>query len=222
MYPRTTWRWALALTLISVVACQFPTRPADPASRVAVSPKVLTLQQYQVADFTAVGLTSTGDTAAVAVRWSATSGAIIDTSTTGARHQGRYKAGSDTGKVKVVVKGGGSADTAVVTVTPAPVAIVVMSSAAVSVVAGQTVQLTATPEDAGGNPLSGRVVTWASTNPGAASINSSGLVSGVAAGAATVSATSEGQSGTVAVAVTAPPVASVTASPASAHRRVGH
>src|SRR5260370_12315275 len=108
MYPRTTWRWALALTLISVVACQFPTRPADPASRVAVSPKVLTLQQYQVADFTAVGLTSTGDTAAVAVRWSATSGAIIDTSTTGARHQGRYKAGSDTGKVKAVVTVGAS------------------------------------------------------------------------------------------------------------------
>src|SRR5258708_34175107 len=111
MYPRTRWRWALALTLISVVACQFPTRPADPASRVAVSPKVLTLQQYQVADFTAVGLTSTGDTAAGAVRWSATSGAIIDTSTTGARHQGRYNAGSDTGKDKGRVKGRGPADT---------------------------------------------------------------------------------------------------------------
>src|SRR5258708_3325342 len=216
MYPRTTWRWVLALTLLGVVACKFPTRPADPASRVTVSPKLLTLQQYQVADFTAIGLTSTGDTAAVAVRWSASSGAIIDTSTTGARHQGRYKAGSDTGKVKVVVKGGGSSDTAVVTVMPAPVAIVVMTSAAVSVVAGQTVQLTATPEDSSGNPLSGRLVTWASTNPGAASVNSSGLVSGVAAGAATVPATPQGQTGTVAVAVTPAPGASLSATPAPA------
>src|SRR5258708_19381171 len=130
MYPRTTWRWALALTLISVVACQFPPRPGDTDSRVAVSPKVLTLQQYQVAAFTAVGLTSTGDTAAVAVRWSATSGAIIDTSTTGARHQGRYKAGSDTGKVKVVVKGGGSADTAGRAVVPAPPPVLGLTSPA--------------------------------------------------------------------------------------------
>src|SRR5690349_709579 len=166
MYPRTTWRWALALALTGVVACEFPTRPADPAARLAVSPQVLTLHQYQVADFTAVGLTNTGDTAAVAVRWSVTSGAIIDTSTTSGQHHGRYRAGSDTGKVKIVAHGGGSADTAVVTVTPAPVAMVVMSSAAASVVAGQTVQLTATPEDSSGNPLSGRVVTWVSSNSG--------------------------------------------------------
>ena len=221
MYPRTTWRWALALALTGVVACEFPTRPADPASRLAVSPKVLTLHQYQVADFTAVGLTNTGDTAAVAVRWSVTSGAIIDTSTTSGRHHGRYRAGSDTGKVKIVAHGGGSADTAVVTVTPAPVAMVVMSSAAASVVAGQTVQLTATPEDSSGNPLSGRVVTWVSSNSGVATVNSNGLVSGVVAGAATVTAVCEGQSGAVAITVTAVPVASVAVDPTSASVSVG-
>jgi uncharacterized protein YjdB len=223
MYTRTTWRWALALALTGVVACEFPTRPRDTASQVTVSPKALTLQQYQVADFTAIGLTNTGDTATVVVRWSVTSGRMIDTSTSSGRHHGRYKAGADTGKVRIVAKGnpGGSSDTAVVTVTPAPVATVAVSPATASVAVGQTVQLAATPQDTGGNPLSGRVVTWASTNPGVAMVNGSGLVSGVAVGTAAVTAACEGQSGTVAITVTVAPVASVAVSPASASLMAG-
>jgi len=70
---------------------------------------------------------------------------------------------------------------------------------------GQTVQLTATPKDATGNALSGRVVTWASGNSGVASVSGNGLVTAKAAGSATITATSEGQNGTAAITVTAPP-----------------
>src|SRR2546427_4287254 len=96
----------------------------------------------------------------------------------------------------------GQSGTATVTVTalaPPPVATVAVSPASASVGVGQTVPLTATPQDASGNPLSGRVVTWASSNTAVATVNGSGLVSGVAAGPATITATSEGQSGTAAV-----------------------
>src|SRR3989454_4423616 len=54
-----------------------------------------------------------------------------------------------------------------------------------------------------------RSVTWASSNTAVATVNGSGLVSGGAAGPATITATSEGQSGMATVTVTAlaaPPV----------------
>jgi phosphatidylinositol-3-phosphatase len=83
-----------------------------------------------------------------------------------------------------------------------PVASVVVGPPSVTISVGGSAGLTATPEDANGNPLSGRVVTWSSDNTAAATVNGSGLVSGVAAGSATVVATSEGVSGTSAITVT--------------------
>src|SRR5207249_1341190 len=87
---------------------------------------------------------------------------------------------------------------------PAPAATVTLTPASATVNEGQTLQLTATPKDANGNPLVGRTVTWQSSNTSAATVNGSGLVSGVAAGSATITATSEGQSGTSAITVTPP------------------
>jgi len=226
MFTRTTWRRALALAITTVMACDIQSRTAlsgDEATRLDVFPKILVLQQNQSADFTAIAFTSTGDTADLAVSWSVTSGSITDTSSSSGRHRGRYRAGADTGKVKVVAKGrsGGPADTAVVTVTSAPVTAVAMNPASATVAVGQTVQLAATPQDVDGNPLPGRVVTWASTNPGVATVSGSGVVTGVAAGPATVTAACEGQNGTVAITVTVVPVASVAVSPASASVGVG-
>src|SRR5207245_8486140 len=67
---------------------------------------------------------------------------------------------------------------------------------------GQTRQLTAPREDASGNALAGRVVTWASGNTAVATVSGSGLVSGVAAGSAAITATSEGKSGSASITVT--------------------
>ena len=103
----------------------------------------------------------------------------------------------------------------------APVASVSVTPASASLTTGQTVQLTATPRDASGNALTGRVVTWTSNNTSVATVNSTGRVTAVAAGSATITATSEGQSGTAAVSVTPVPVASVSVSPASASVGVG-
>src|SRR5947208_3437826 len=98
-----------------------------------------------------------------------------------------------------------SGKTAVRGSVPAPVASMVLSPATVSVAAGSTVQLTATPRDSAGTALSGRTVSWASSNGGVATVSGAGVVTGVTAGAATVTATSEGKSGTATVTVTAPP-----------------
>src|SRR3989475_11603329 len=102
-----------------------------------------------------------------------------------------------------------------------PVASVTVSPATASVTVGATSQLTATAKDANGTALSGRVVTWATSNAAVATVSASGLVTGVAAGAATITATSEGQSGTSAMTVTNVPVASVTVTPAIATLLMG-
>src|SRR6266540_2282050 len=201
---------AVVLGVAAVLACEKPLNLTDPGtsavSRLVLSPKVFTLRQNQTVAFTAVGLTGTGDTANVAVSWSVTSGSITDTSTNNGKHYGRYKPGSDTGKVKVVAKGnpGGVSDTATVTVTPAPVASVTVTPATVSMLVGAAAPLTAITLDSAGNVLSGRATAWSTSNPAVASVSGSGLVTGVVAGSATITATSEGQSGTAAISVTAP------------------
>src|SRR2546427_203441 len=148
---------------------------------------------------------------------------MLDTSTNKGVHYGHYKAGAAPGSYKVIAAAqpGGKADTAVVTVSSVSVASVTVSPATATLQVGQTVQLTATPQDASGTPLAGRVVTWASSNTAAATVSASGLVTGVAAGAATITATSEGKSGTTAITVSTVPVASVTVSPATASLQVG-
>src|SRR5207245_1437105 len=98
---------------------------------------------------------------------------------------------------------------------PAPVATVTLTPASATLNEGQTLQLTATLKDANGNVLIGRSITWSSSNSSAATVNATGLVTGVVAGSATITATSEGQSGTSAITVVHMPVASVTVTPAS-------
>src|SRR5437667_367788 len=207
-------RCTVLVLTAALAACEKPVQLTDPINTVAqvvVSPRAVTVPTNQMVDFMAVALTTTGDTVPLAVSWSVTSGSVTDTSTSGGRHYGHYKAGSDTGKVKVIAHGnpGGSTDTAVVTVTPVPVSAVTINPASASVLVGQTAQLAATTFDSAGNVLTGRTV------------NGSGLVRASAAGSATITATSEGQSGTASISVSNVPVTSVAVSPATASLTVG-
>ena len=126
------------------------------------------------------------------------------------------------GPVIITATSEGHSGTAAITVNPVPVASVTVSPATATVQVGQTVKLMATTKDANGNVLTGRTVTWASSTPALASVNGSGVVTGVAAGGpVTITATSEGQSGTAAITVIPVPVASVTVTPASTTVQIG-
>src|SRR5206468_1807014 len=85
----------------------------------------------------------------------------------------------------------------------APVASVAVAPATASVPVGQTVQFSATPRDSIGNALIARVVTWVSSAPVVVTVDGSGVVTGVAAGTGTITATSEGKDGAAALTVTA-------------------
>lgn len=87
--------------------------------------------------------------------------------------------------------GGGGSGVASVTVSPPTACLAV----------GQTVQLTATVKDSAGAPLPGKSVTWATSNGAVATVDTTGLVTGVAKGSATITATSTGHSGTAGIAM---------------------
>ncbi len=91
-----------------------------------------------------------------------------------------------------------------------------VAGAAATVEVGQSIQLTATARDAQNNVIAGKTFTWTSNNQGVATVSPSGLVQGVAAGNATISATTDGRTGSYPVTVTAPPplvLSSVTPNP---------
>ena len=85
---------------------------------------------------------------------------------------------------------------------PAPVVgSVSVTAPATSVNVGETLQLTATIRDQSGSALSGRTVGWSSSSLDVASVGSTGLVTGVGVGSATITATSEGKSGATVITV---------------------
>src|SRR5438552_15383233 len=82
--------------------------------------------------------------------------------------------GAAPGAAPITATSEGKSGTATLTVTTVPVASVPLSPATATVLVGQTLQLTATPKDSAGSTLTGRTVTWVSSNPGVATVSRSG------------------------------------------------
>jgi len=108
-----------------------------------------------------------------------------------------------------------------VTVSLAPVASVAVSPSSATLVVGQTVELEAEPRDARGQRLDGRTVTWSSSHSEIATVTSAGVVAAVSPGTATITASSEGRSGTATILVQAPTVNRVEVTPSSTTLDVG-
>lgn len=115
--------------------------------------------------------------------------------------------------ITVTQTGSGLSATATVSVTQIPVASVSITPALDTLIVGQSVQLAATTKDGNGNTLTGRLVVWDGSDDNVALVSSAGKVTSLALGTMTVTATSEGKTGTATIVVIAPPVASVTISP---------
>ncbi len=91
--------------------------------------------------------------------------------------------------------------TAAITVqTPIGLLEVIPPSAAI--LNGENLQLTAMVKDAASNPLSNRAVTWSSDAAAVATVNFSGIVTGVGPGTATITASAEEKSATATITVT--------------------
>ena len=103
---------------------------------------------------------------------------------------------------------------------PVPVAATIeVAPLSGTIAPGETLQLTATAKDTA-NVVLAVTITWSSSNILAATVNSStGLVTAVANGSATITASADGKSGTATITVQL--VASVNMTPANSSVRVG-
>lgn len=117
------------------------------------------------------------------------------------------------GSARIAASSFGQSATATITVTAKPVAAVVLTPASVSLQIGTTTSLQARTVDAEGGTLTGRAVSWTSSNTSVASVSQTGIITAVSAGATSITATSEGRSAQSAVTVTLPAVNSVTVTP---------
>lgn len=99
------------------------------------------------------------------------------------------------------------------TTTPgATVASVTLNQNAATLTPGGSVTLTATARDADGDAITGQTIAWSSSAPTVATV-SGGVVSALAVGATTITASNSGKRTTASITVTAAPPASVTIAP---------
>ena len=222
---------AWVLPALAVLSCQLPDRNTGPTNsvdiaRLVVSPPLVSLHVDDTTAFMALGLTAAGDTAPVRVSFQVhgnSGGQITGTSTPGnGRAVGHYRAGNGVGRDSVVASDtSGLADTVIIAVVPIPVASVTLAPPAATMLLGTTAPFTATLRDSAGAVLTGRAISWTSTNPTVAPVNASGVATAATLGFASIIAMSEGRADTSLVTVVSVPVATVTVTPATATIAVG-
>jgi uncharacterized protein YjdB len=181
---------------------------AKSVASVAVSPNPAAVLQGQQVQMTATAKDAQGTALpGKTFTWQSSNAAVATVSSSGMV----TSVGPGTATITATADGvGGSAQ---FSTTQQPVANVAVTPGTASVTAGQDVQLTATATDANGNTLTGRVASWSSSNPTVATVSSSGKVTTIAKGTATITATIDSKAGSASIGVNSPPpapVASVT------------
>ncbi len=198
----------------------FGTSHQVPVATVDVTPATAAIQPGAEVELSAVPRDSSGNFVPRGIFWSSSDSSIA-TVVKGPPGTGTAQVtGMADGVATITATSGGVDGTVEITVV-APVASVVVTPEADTVIKGATRQLTAEPRDANDNSLTGRDVTWATSDPALATVDATGLVTGIRPGTVTITATSEGVDGTATITVIRVPVASVDVSPDSGLIYVG-
>lgn len=211
-------RWPLLLAYAAlVVSCDSQLAPnALGIERVEVTPSVAELVPGGTQTVTArVYNTEGAQVTERRVFWSSQNPAVATVTQAG------VITAVGTGTTQVAASSGGRSGTVAVTVQPRPVALMRVTPSATNVVAGATVRLTAEPLDGTGAVIPGRVVAWSTGDAGIATVDNSGLVTGVSPGTVTIRATAGGIDGTASVTVVPAPIASIDLAPGVFSLNVG-
>ena len=119
------------------------------------------------------------------------------------------------GTTQVAANARGKSGIATITVQRTPVASVVVVPNRVNAGIGSTTTLTATAYDAAQNALAGRGMVWTTSNASVATVDAAGVVTAKGKGTATITATSEGKSGTSEFTIAPGAVSKVSITPGS-------
>ena len=172
---------------------------APTVAAVSVSPASSTIYPGRTEQFSATLVDALGNVlGGIPVAWSTSNSSIASVSANG------LISGIGLGAVTITASAEGQSGSGAVTVAAPVVTSVIVSPSSATMSPGQTTQLTAQALDATGTPVS-VAVSWSSSNAGIASIASSGTVTAIAVGSATMRATASGVSGDAAVTVESGP-----------------
>ena len=188
----------------------------EPVALVEVSPSIANVTVGQAAQLVAIPRSANGQQlAGRVVTWSSGTPGVASVSSLG------IVTGIVPGTAVIIATVDGTQGSATITVRSVPVASVSVTPPSGGTAVGMSVPLTATLRDANGNLLLGRVVGWTSSDNTIATVSGTGVVTGVAVGNVTISATSEGQTGSSSITVSGVPVGSVSVTPPNASIGVG-
>lgn len=207
----------LSATMGAIKQTTTVTVTAPTISFVTVSPDGLTLpiginQQYVA---TANYTDGTSQDLVNGVTWSSTSTSVTTINSSGLATT--VGAGSTTIQAKV----GTFTDTATLTVVAAHLTGISVSPSTSSIAAGTREQFTATGTFDDGSTQLLTSVTWSSSAPSVATVNSLGLTTGVATGTANISAASGSVIGSAALTITGASLVSIVITPANSSMPVG-
>jgi len=188
---------------------------AQPAS-LSIGPATSAIYKGQTQQLTATVSDASGRViSSTGVKWSTSSSLLATVSSTG------LVTAIAKGMVIISAQLQSRKATAVVNVLDVPAANVAVSLKTAMLSVGQTTQASAVLKDAQGNILTGHTIAWQSSNPALATVNATGVVTGVAKGALTISAISDGTVGDSPLTVTTPTPTSIVVTPSTASITLG-
>ena len=189
---------ALVTAIVTIAGCgggsdgpPTGTPPPTPVlTTLAVSLSSTTIQVGQTATASVAGFDQKGASIALGqVTWSSGTPGVAAVTSAG------MVSAVQPGTALIVATVGNKQGSALLIVAPIPVATVAVSLGYASVMPGQSTEGQVVLRDASGNALQGRAVAWSSSDTTIATVAPNGFVIALAPGNVTVSATSEGRSG---------------------------
>ena len=231
---------ALAISAAALAACDSPTDPENPSIKnlqfsahevpategcvagateveVSVYPTSIAAGEHAT-PYTSVYDANRGELSSRGVSWTIADTNIVYVS--GIDSDGRpMLTGRNGGTTQIIGTCGSLSASKPLTVTggtaPAVSSSIAVTFSVQSLQAGQTTQALAHAFDASGNPIAIGAITWTTSDGSIASVSSSGLVTGIAAGTATITAKTDAATGSGAITVTSGSSAATVPPPSS-------
>lgn len=175
---------------------------------IQITPNRISLVPSQAADlnvvvFTSRGIDSSG--AAAVLQWSTTGGSIANGGIFAGVYHITYTSPAQPGNYAftVTTSTGSPTTTATIAVTstPPPIGTVAVTPGSANLAVNDTTRFHATLTAEDGGVTFGRPITWSSSDSAVVMVFAEGFVRGTAVGTATITATSEGHSGSAVVTV---------------------